>query len=40
MASGECNLMEGHWRIYSFVLAPLTEWAADGATRRLARLLL
>jgi hypothetical protein len=40
MAGSECNLMEGHWRIYSFVLAPLTEWAADAATRRLARLLL
>ncbi len=40
MVNGECNLMEGHWRIYSFVLAPLTEWAPDPATRRLARLLL
>lgn len=40
LVSQECNLMEGHWRIYSMVLAPLAQWADDPCTRRLARLLL
>jgi hypothetical protein len=40
MISQECNLMEGHWRIYSFVLVQIAEWADDPDTRRLARLLL
>jgi hypothetical protein len=40
MISQECNLMEGHWRIYSFVLVQLAQWADDPGTRRLARLLL
>lgn len=40
MVSQECNLMEGHWVIYSFCLAPIARWAEDPAVRRLARLLL
>jgi hypothetical protein len=40
MISQECNLMEGHWRIYSFVLVQVAQWADDPDTRRLARLLL
>jgi hypothetical protein len=40
MISQECNLMEGHWRIYSFVLVSIAQWADDPDTRRLARLLL